>query len=133
MNMKHKLNGIRENNNNKAKTGPKILKDRVMSVVTRMRNTNFTIIRESPNNDSVSPENDGDSDNQNCSLPNSVPNMLPKLSGSATCGNLHSYENTMNYNLEKRTKKKLKTKREKKRTLEKQTEKQSGKQQGKLS
>ena len=49
MNMKHKLNGIRENNNNKAKTGPKILKDRVMSVVTRMRNTNFTIILESPN------------------------------------------------------------------------------------
>ena len=48
--MKHKLIGIRENNNNEANIiGLEILKNRVMSVVTRMWNTNLTIIVESPN------------------------------------------------------------------------------------
>ena len=71
--MKHKLTGTG------IKTGPKILKDRVMSVVTRMRNTNFTIIRESPNNnDQVSPD-DGE--------------MILRIPASATYDNLSS-ENT---------------------------------------
>ena len=61
LSMKTKLGGTIDRGMKRPdfKTGPKILKDRVMSVVTRMRNTNFAIIRESPNNNAdTSPDNE---------------------------------------------------------------------------
>ena len=96
---------------NNFKTGPKILKERVMSVVTRMRNTNFTIIRENHNHDTTtSPDNNN--------LDKSVPdvNLHSSITSSATCGNLDSLKSSSN---SKNIKKKLKRRDKKNKSLDK--------------
>merc|ERR1711972_407547 len=120
MNMKHKIIGSGSGStkprsetttSNNFKTGPKILKERVMSVVTRMRNTNFTIIRENHNHDTTtSPENNN--------LDKSVPdvNLHSSITSSATCGNLDSLKTSSN---SKNIKKKLKRRDKKNKSLDK--------------
>merc|ERR1711972_1012276 len=121
MNMKHKIIGSGSGStkprsetttSNNFKTGPKILKERVMSVVTRMRNTNFTIIRENHNHDTTtSPEHNN--------LDKSVPdvNLHSSITSSATCGNLDSLKTSSSNS--KNIKKKLKRRDKKNKSLDK--------------